>query len=380
MTAEPAAPALAAQVARLFFERQLSKVEIAARLGISRFRVARLIDQALADGLVRIEFRDVPAQHRELARRVEERWGLDLCVVAADAPEQPATPPLARLAALTLPDLVHPGDTVGVGSGAALAAVVRAVAPRSDPTVSVVQLVGGSSRIEPEHSAGEVARRLAETLDAACHPLHAPASVESSALRDALLREPEIGATAQRFEDLSLALVGVGVIAADRGPTHPATVESSALAPADARAASARGAVGDLVLHAFDAAGRFVAPELSARMIGITPDQLRRVPRVVAVAGGAGAVTAICGALATGIVTVLITDQAAAELIAAAERINGAEQIAAAEPAGGAAPGARATARDSREPGAANRSSGSATEAGSAPGGGPRRPAPEWRW
>ena len=35
-------PDLATQVARLFFDRQLSKVEIASRLGISRFRVARL--------------------------------------------------------------------------------------------------------------------------------------------------------------------------------------------------------------------------------------------------------------------------------------------------------------------------------------------------
>ena len=76
------APDLSTQVARLFFDRQLSKVEIASRLGISRFRVARLIDGALADGLVRIEYRDVPAEDRELAGAMEERFGLDLCAVA----------------------------------------------------------------------------------------------------------------------------------------------------------------------------------------------------------------------------------------------------------------------------------------------------------
>ena len=57
-TAVPGASDLSTQAARLFFDRQLNKVEIAARLGISRFRVARLIDDALADGLVRIEYRD----------------------------------------------------------------------------------------------------------------------------------------------------------------------------------------------------------------------------------------------------------------------------------------------------------------------------------
>ena len=63
--------AAASEVARLFFDRQLSKVEIGSRLGISRFRVARLIEQALDAELVKIEFRDIPAVDRALARAIE---------------------------------------------------------------------------------------------------------------------------------------------------------------------------------------------------------------------------------------------------------------------------------------------------------------------
>ena len=68
---EPDVSDLATQVARLYFDRQLSKVEIATRLGMSRFRVARLIDGALIDGLVRIEYRDVPIEDVNLARTIE---------------------------------------------------------------------------------------------------------------------------------------------------------------------------------------------------------------------------------------------------------------------------------------------------------------------
>ena len=46
---------LAARVAREFYIKGVSKVEIAGRLGISRFRVARLLDSALEAGMVRIE-------------------------------------------------------------------------------------------------------------------------------------------------------------------------------------------------------------------------------------------------------------------------------------------------------------------------------------
>src|ERR1700689_893209 len=45
----------AARVARQFYLEGISKVDIADRLGISRFRVARLLDSARESGLVRIE-------------------------------------------------------------------------------------------------------------------------------------------------------------------------------------------------------------------------------------------------------------------------------------------------------------------------------------
>ena len=46
---------LAARVAREFYIDGVSKIEIAGRLGISRFRVARLLDSARETGMVRIE-------------------------------------------------------------------------------------------------------------------------------------------------------------------------------------------------------------------------------------------------------------------------------------------------------------------------------------
>ncbi|NJK54402.1 MAG: GNAT family N-acetyltransferase, partial [Leptolyngbyaceae cyanobacterium SU_3_3] len=50
--------------------------------GLGHMVVGRLIEQALADGLVRIEYRDLPAEDRDLATGLEERHDLDLCAVA----------------------------------------------------------------------------------------------------------------------------------------------------------------------------------------------------------------------------------------------------------------------------------------------------------
>src|SRR5436305_7518347 len=51
----PSEVVLAARVARQFYLDGVSKVDIADRLGISRFRVARLLDSARDAGMVRIE-------------------------------------------------------------------------------------------------------------------------------------------------------------------------------------------------------------------------------------------------------------------------------------------------------------------------------------
>src|SRR6202012_5183030 len=51
----PSEVVLAARVARQFYLEGVSNVDIADRLGISRFRVARLLDPARESGLVRIE-------------------------------------------------------------------------------------------------------------------------------------------------------------------------------------------------------------------------------------------------------------------------------------------------------------------------------------
>ncbi len=306
--------ALAGQVARLFFDRQLTKVEIAGRLGISRFRVARLLDRALADGIVRIEFRDVPAEDRALARQVEERYGLDLCVVASTA-DDPTTA-AARLAAGVLDDLLTHGVAIGVAWGSTVSRVVREMPARRDPTIHVVQLAGGSSSLDPGADPGDVTRVLAERLGGRGLRIHAPAFVESAELRDALVRQPEIAATVERFADVSIALLGIGAFGPDGGRSGSSLLRSGALPPAAVRQLIDDGAIGDLLVHPFDASGSFLAPEIGARAVSIGVDELRRVRHVVAVATGAEKATAIRGALRTGVVRILVTDAAAATVLA----------------------------------------------------------------
>ena len=334
------ANALAGQVARLFFDRQLSKIEIAGRLGISRFRVARLLDKALADGIVRIEFRDAPASDRDLGLAVEQRFGLERCIVAADSNDPLGAAP--QLAAEFVDGLLESRQAIGVAWGSTVARVVAAMPARTDPSIEVVQLAGNSATMGIGTAPGDTTRLLAERLGGRAHAMHAPTFVESSNLRTALAREREIAETFAWFDRLSVAVIGIGAFTIEAGglvePYSRASVSpdvspdelagrpsssllrSGAFQPEDLAGLEAAGAVGDLLVHPFDVGGRFVAPDLAARAMAISVQALRRIPRVIAVATGADKAIALRGALRTGIVQILVTDADAAARLLESER------------------------------------------------------------
>jgi DNA-binding transcriptional regulator LsrR (DeoR family) len=71
----PAHVVLMASLARGHFIRGKSKIELAEEFGLSRFKVARLIDEARDSGLVRIEIRHHGEIDVDLSARLGERFG-----------------------------------------------------------------------------------------------------------------------------------------------------------------------------------------------------------------------------------------------------------------------------------------------------------------
>jgi DNA-binding transcriptional regulator LsrR (DeoR family) len=267
--------AVLAHVARLHYERELSKQEIGRRLGISRFRVARLLEQARDEGVVRIEIRDSLRVAEPLARDLEERFDLDFAIVVP-------TRDVAAAAAGLLPGLLDDSSVLGVAWGQTLAAVAGALEPFPRP-VPVVQICGVVPGLEPGTGPTELAASLAAKAGGPFHPLPAPAFATRAA-RDALLANDAIRPAVERFADVTLALVGIG----------------------------AHEAGGHVLVHAFDRDGRLVDTAMSDLAIAL-PLLPPRQARVLAVAGGATKHDAVRGALRAGLVDLLVTDIGCAE-------------------------------------------------------------------
>ncbi len=73
--------ALVAAVARAYYLEELPRVEIAHNFGISRFKVARLLERARQEGVVTIEINDWGLPDPVLSERLRDTLQLNHCNV-----------------------------------------------------------------------------------------------------------------------------------------------------------------------------------------------------------------------------------------------------------------------------------------------------------
>jgi DNA-binding transcriptional regulator LsrR (DeoR family) len=276
---------LMSHLARLYYVEGLTKQEIGDRLGMSRFKVARLLDQARELGVVRFDIAEPLAVDTEAAETLARCFGLDLAVVAAES-DDPAA--LARAAAAWIPDLLPADESVGVGWGATLGQIAELL-PALDGSRPVVQICGAIPGLERGTGPTELAMRFAERLGGPLYPLAAPALTGRAAHRE-LLGNEVLRPTLDEFDRLGAALVGIG--------------------PAEAFPGAPAEAAGHILASLFDEDGAPVAGA-GGHALAMSGEQLRAT-RLIAVAGGAGKECAILGALRSGLVDVLVTDAARA--------------------------------------------------------------------
>jgi DNA-binding transcriptional regulator LsrR (DeoR family) len=178
--------------------------------------------------------------------------------------------------------------------------------------LTVVSLLGGLGR-GSEINTYETASRLADVAGAQCYYLAAPTFASSPEVRDLLLEQPGIRETLERGRQADLALVSVG--SAAPGSTIR---RLGLLTDEDVAGLEAAGAEGDLLGHFLDEAGTILDHPLNRRVVGLSPDDLRRVPLAILASGGPDKVGIVRGTLAGGYVNTIITDEATAETLTAA--------------------------------------------------------------
>src|SRR4029078_5865640 len=124
------------------------------------------------------------------------------------------------------------------------------------------------------------------------------------------LDDPFIRPAISQFEQVTLALVGIGTVE----PSKLLTSSGNIFNTEELDLLRQHGGVGDICLRYFDQDGVPVLTPLNDRVIGMRLEQLQKVARSVGIPVGRRKLHAIRGALVGRWINVLITDRRTAEL------------------------------------------------------------------
>ena len=294
-----------ARAAWLYYGEELTQSQIAEKLNVSRSTVIRMIQSAREIGLVRITI-GVASDTFELERDLENRYGLRMVRLVPEAvDDQMQRRWLGQAAAEMLIELARDDSTIALSWGATMQAMADSLkGSTTRKGMLTVALNGGLHNASRGTNPHEVAEQVGQFFGATSYSLYAPVYVRNEATAAGLYRDSGVQ------EALNLARNAALVVFSFGGIQQSATMLKLGYVTPDEREFLLRnGAVGEIAGRWIDRDGATVRTPLTIHPIGITVEELKRIPERMAVAGGAEKLNAIRAALKGGLVTHFVSDE-----------------------------------------------------------------------
>ncbi|MBP2653432.1 MAG: transcriptional regulator [Firmicutes bacterium] len=304
---------LLSEVARLYYENNMTQNEIAKHIHTSRSTVSRLLQEAREKKVVEIHIHYPWDRSPVLEHQLLTKFGLkDIRILEAQNRRGEETlRGVALLAARYIDSVIKEDSILGISWGKALHNTVEALNPNRKIPIKVVQLFGAA--IPNSQTDGfNVVRKTAAIYGGKCYYIHAPLFVGSSEARDVLIENPHIKETLRIAEEADIIVTGIGSLE----PTvSPSQTWLSYLSKEAIEQLKRKGAAGHICAHHYDIMGNVLPLKLHAGIVGVGIELLKKVPVVIGIASGTEKARAIIGALNGKLINTLITDDRTAEKI-----------------------------------------------------------------
>lgn len=293
-----------ARLATLYYVDGCTQDDLSRQFGISRATVGRLRRRAQEEGIVEIRVRPHATFAADLERQLTGRFRIARALIAVDHTNvDKQRELLAGLVAGELDRILLDGSVVAVGMGRNLSSVSEHAMSAMRRQCNFVSAIGGSYRGGEAMNADHIARRLAARFGGQAESLYAPALVADPRVRQALLENDTVRHTLDKARRADIALIGVGDVSVESNMVRMGWFSAQEIAEA-----KRAGTVGDMMGYDFiDIHGQPAPTPMQSRVIGLSCEDLQRIPNVIAVAAEASKVTALLGALRSGTIDTLAT-------------------------------------------------------------------------
>ena len=295
---------LEVKVCKLFYEENLTKVEIEKKLHISRFKVARILKEAKRTGLVKIQIIEPQADLSNLESQVESELGLKSVALVWDDGESLTLlkKKVGRLAADYVLGILRGEDVLGVGWGTTTFEMVNALPNTLNLGIRLVQVSGGNTVIEAGIDSQALTLRLGRKFGVEPYLLHAPTFVDRPETREMLMKESAFRQIFQIYKQTTVLIAGIGAFLPD------SFLGSRTITASELALLHKQHAVGEFLTYCFDRDGNFCQTEALNRTIAIPVDVIKKIPCSIGIAVGSQKAMAVLGTVRAGLINTLITD------------------------------------------------------------------------
>lgn len=297
------------KICYLYYNEEKTQEEISSILGVTRFKISRILKKARKNGHVSITINNPMGDLTETEVKLEKNFGLKESVVIRinEFSGKSALEQTGEAGAQYLNRIVKQYKVIGIAWGRTLRQVVNHVKEIEVENLTIVQLSGGMGTIEGT-DANMLTMMLSQKLGGRAFLLQAPAVVRDRQTRDTLLKERAIIETLAVARTADFALLGIGLINRNGLLWKAGLLEAS-----DYNILKEAGTVGALCGRCYDIDGKPSLTDWNNRIIGLTLDELKKIRHKVGIAIGKEKVDGILGALRGKLLNVLITDESTAK-------------------------------------------------------------------
>jgi len=296
-------------IAKLYYIGNMNQSDIAELMRLSRPKVSRMLKDARAKKIVQFSITTPESHYENLQQRIESAFSLKKVLVAPSEPlPEKSKSGVCNLAANYFSSLVKDGCNIGIAWGSTTTGLIQHIPDRNMSDVQVYQLCAGLTSQNLFLDGHEATKQLARVLNAKHHVLNAPFIVNSGLMKNLLLQEPEIQKHFASFEQIDIAIVGMG----SSDPAKSSTYMADYISLKESIELVEKGYTADIVGFRLHDDGSLADIPLNERVMSIGLETLKNVPDVIAIASGEDKVTSIIAAARGKYFNTLIIDEIAA--------------------------------------------------------------------
>jgi deoxyribonucleoside regulator len=300
-----------AEIARLYYEKNLNIKEIGKTFGVSPSSVSRLLKEAQERKIVEVKIRYPFLTVPSLGKQLQQHLKLKEVYVLPDfkGSYSELMERLGMLAARVLEERLEDGMTLGVSLGVAVANTAKSFTMTRDIHCRVVRLHGANDNELVEGA--NLAQKFSAQLGNQFKIIPSPFIMQNRHSCELIVREPSVQEAIRDAESCNIALIGLGSM----NYSVSTLLRNRLISPEELEELSAAGAVGEICGKHYDFKGKVLDAEFNHRTVSIDLQKLQKIKTVIGVAGSPAKTDAILGAVRGHLINTLVTDTTAANIL-----------------------------------------------------------------